>query len=159
MARRLGERLGDPRVARRSPTGSSALDRRPRGPGRATAWSAWRGSRRTAERAGLESTGVTAFRDAAVAAAIAMDYRARQHAGSTGLRYADSIEQSYCAHLMTATTGDGRVGRAADWAEAAREAAQAIADHGCRRGAELARWALGVRRDGPRRPRRGRTTN
>jgi DNA-binding CsgD family transcriptional regulator len=95
-----------------------------------------------AEAAGFEETGVSAFRDAATLAARAMDYREASHWINEGLRYADSIEQSHCAHVMSATSAmvswaDGR------WSEAAAQARQAVVDHGCRRGAETARWALG----------------
>ena len=89
-----------------------------------------------------ESTGVTAYRDAAVAALMAMDYSSSKELLAAGLRYADSVEQSYCAHQMSATTAmvdwaDGR------WTDATGQAGHAMADRGCRRGAEFARWTLG----------------
>ena len=95
----------------------------------------------SAERDGREETGVGAYRDAAAAAMFAMDYPIANRMLQAGLRYADSIEQSFCAHLMSATSAvvawaDGR------WDDAASEARHAMADRGCRRGAELARWAL-----------------
>ena len=95
-----------------------------------------------AERDGRESSGVGAYRDAAAVATFGMDYPTANRMLRAGLRYADSIEQSFCAHLMTATSAvvawaDGR------WDDAASEARHAMADRGCRRGAELARWALG----------------
>ena len=97
---------------------------------------------KAAERAGWESTGVSAFRDTSVLAAAAIDYRTADHWIDEGLRYADSIEQTYCAHLMRATSA--MVSWAgADPAEAQRRAKQAVADKGCRRGASMARWALG----------------
>ena len=93
------------------------------------------------ERAGNEGIGVTAYRDTAVHAIYAMDYSMANRMLDAGLRYADSVQQSYCAHLMSAGTAlvewaDGR------WVEAADQAGHAIADHGCRRGAEFGRWAL-----------------
>jgi len=95
-----------------------------------------------AERAGREETGVSAFRDAATMAASAMDYGAARRWIGEGLRYADSIEQSHCAHVMSATSA--LVSWAdAEWVEAATQARQALADRGCRRAAEMARWALG----------------
>jgi DNA-binding CsgD family transcriptional regulator len=95
-----------------------------------------------AEAAGYESTGVSAFRDAATLAARAMDYQGATRWINEGLRYADSIEQSHCAHVMSAT--EAMVSWAeARWGEAATVARQAVADHGCRRAAETARWALG----------------
>jgi DNA-binding CsgD family transcriptional regulator len=95
-----------------------------------------------AEKAGFEMTGVTAFRDASVWASRTMDYDTATGLIDEGLRYADQIEQSHCAHLMSATGaliawGDAR------WSDAAEGARQAVADHGCRKGANMARWALG----------------
>ena len=92
-------------------------------------------------RAGNEGLGVTAYRDTAVHAIYAMEYATANQMLAIGLRYADSVQQSYCAHLMSAGVAlvdwvDGR------WAEAAEQAGHAIADHGCRRGAEFGRWAL-----------------
>jgi DNA-binding CsgD family transcriptional regulator/tetratricopeptide (TPR) repeat protein len=95
-----------------------------------------------AEAAGYEETGVSAFRDAATLAARAMDYGGATRWINEGLRYADSIEQSHCAHVMSAT-GAMVAWAGARWADAADQARQAVADHGCRRAAETARWALG----------------
>jgi DNA-binding CsgD family transcriptional regulator/tetratricopeptide (TPR) repeat protein len=95
-----------------------------------------------AEAAGYESTGVSAFRDAATLAARTMDYRGATRWINEGLRYADSIEQSHCAHVMSAT-GAMVSWAEARWGEATTVARQAVADHGCRRAAETARWALG----------------
>jgi DNA-binding CsgD family transcriptional regulator len=96
----------------------------------------------SAEAAGYESTGVSAFRDAATLAARAMDYRGATHWINEGLRYADSIEQSHCAHVMSAT-GAMVSWAEARWPDAAAQARQAVADHGCRRAVNTARWALG----------------
>jgi DNA-binding CsgD family transcriptional regulator len=95
-----------------------------------------------AEAAGYEEVGVSAFRDAATLAARAMDYAGATRWINEGLRYADSIEQSHCAHVMSATSAmvswaEGR------WSDAAAQSSQAVADHGCRRAANTARWALG----------------
>ncbi|HEV8402051.1 MAG TPA: AAA family ATPase [Candidatus Limnocylindrales bacterium] len=92
--------------------------------------------------AGWESTGVTAFREASTIAAGALDYATAVHWIEEGVRYADSIEQSHCAHVMRATLA------MVSWAaaepdDARRRARQAIVDKGCRRGAATARWALG----------------
>lgn len=95
-----------------------------------------------AERAGLESTGVSAFRDAATLAANALDYGAAARWIGEGLRYADSIEQSHCAHVMSATSAMVSWARS-DLVDAQMRAGQAVADRGCRRGAAMARWALG----------------
>lgn len=95
-----------------------------------------------AERAGHEGTGVGAYRDGAFIATMAMEPAVAAGMLQAGLRYADAIEQSHCAHIMAATSSilawtDGR------WDEATSGAGQAIVDRGCRRGAEMARWALG----------------
>jgi len=95
-----------------------------------------------AEAAGYEETGVSAFRDAATLAARAMDYAGATRWINEGLRYADSIEQSHCAHVMSAT-GAMVSWAEARWAESAAQARQAVADHGCGRAANTARWALG----------------
>lgn len=97
---------------------------------------------RTAERAGWEGTGVTAFRDASTIAASVLDYRGAAAWIGEGLRYADSIEQSYCAHLMSSTMAMVSWG-AADLADAESRAKQSVADRGCRRAAMMARWVLG----------------
>ena len=55
-----------------------------------------------AERRGFESTGVSAFRDASLLASRMMDYRTATYWMGQGLRYADSIEQSFCAHVLRA---------------------------------------------------------
>jgi DNA-binding CsgD family transcriptional regulator len=95
-----------------------------------------------AERAGYEEVGVSAFRDAATLSARAMDYRGATRWLNEGLRYADSIEQSHCAHVMSATAAMVSWAEAR-WPDAATQARQAVADHGCQRAAETARWALG----------------
>jgi len=96
----------------------------------------------TAERDGREMNGVDAYRDGGMLAMFAMEYPTASRMLASGMRYADAIEQSHCAHVMAATTAmvawaDGR------WAEASGGAGQALADRGCRRAAEIARWALG----------------
>ena len=88
-------------------------------------------------------------------AATGMDYAAARHWLGEGVRYADSIEQSHCAHVMAATSAlvswaGGDVVRAQPprrarrWPTAAAGAAQ-----------RCSRRALGVRGHGSRRPRRG----
>jgi DNA-binding CsgD family transcriptional regulator len=95
-----------------------------------------------AERAGYEETGVSAFRDAATLAARILDYRDATRWINEGLRYADAIEQSHCAHVMSAT-GAMVAWAGSRWVDSATQARQAVADHGCRRAANTARWALG----------------
>src|SRR4029079_3509369 len=92
--------------------------------------------------AGWEGTGVTAFREASTIAASALDYAAAERWIGEGGRYADSVEQSHCAHVMRST--EAMVSWAgADPVEAKRRARQAIVDKGCGRGTFMARWALG----------------
>ena len=91
---------------------------------------------------GWEGTGVTAFREASTVAAAALDYDAAQRWIGEGVRYADSIEQSHCAHLMRSTHAMVSWA-AADLVDAERRANHAIVDKGCSRGTFTARWALG----------------
>ena len=91
---------------------------------------------------GWESTGVTAFREASTVAASALDYPAAVRWIDEGMRYADSIEQSHCAHVMRATLAMVSWA-AAEPSDAQRRARRAIVDKGCRRGAMTAHWALG----------------
>lgn len=91
---------------------------------------------------GFEDAGITAYRDAAVVAARAMDYRHAAEWIDEGLRYADAIEQSHCAHVMGSTSAlvawaEGR------WDEAVSRAERALADRGCDRARVMARWPLG----------------
>ena len=89
-----------------------------------------------------EEAGVTAFRDTAVMATRVMDYARAEAALAEGLAYADSIQQSHCAHIMAALTAetDWAAGR---WDDAVPSGEQAMADRGCLRAPNMARWALG----------------
>ena len=92
---------------------------------------------------GQEDAGVTAFRDAALTAAGAMDYPRASRLKDEGLRYADAVEQSYCAHVLTSTGAliawaEGR------WDEAVAMGSQALTERGSRRGVALARIPLGL---------------
>ena len=94
---RRRRRLAEPaRVARRRA-------RRPRRQGVAAGSRKVGDAAHMAERAGHEMSGVSAFRDAAVWAARSMDYAGADRFIAEGLRYADQIEQSHCAHVMSAT--------------------------------------------------------
>ena len=97
---------------------------------------------RDARKRGEEDGGVTAYRDGSVMAARVMDYRRAAALIEEGLRYADSIDQSHCAHIMAATGAlvawaDGR------WDESVALGRHALADRGCQRGAVMARWPIG----------------
>jgi len=95
-----------------------------------------------AERAGREGTGVSAYRDAAQMAMFAMEYPTAMRMIGAGVRYADSIEQSHCAHVMAATSAMVSWANG-DWVEAEQQAGHSMVDRGCRRGAEIAHWSLG----------------
>ncbi|HET8786457.1 MAG TPA: AAA family ATPase [Candidatus Limnocylindrales bacterium] len=88
-----------------------------------------------------EEAGVTAFRDTAVMATRVMDYPRAEAALSEGLAYADSIQQSHCAHIMSALTAE-TAWAGGQWDAAISAAEQAIADRGCRRAPAMARWPL-----------------
>jgi DNA-binding CsgD family transcriptional regulator len=140
MARTIGERLGDPDLVNAADWKEGVLDVMT---GNVAAGMARVGdAAHSAEAAGYESTGVSAFRDAATLAARSLSYQEATRWINEGLRYADSIEQSHCAHVMSAT-GAMVSWAEARWGEAATVARQAVADHGCRRAAETARWTLG----------------
>ncbi len=89
-----------------------------------------------------ESTGVTAFRVAAMVAVRVMDYGTAGIALREGLRYADEIEQSYCRHLMAATSAHA-AWAAGRWDEAVSIAELEMVEPGSRRGALGSRDALG----------------
>jgi DNA-binding CsgD family transcriptional regulator len=97
---------------------------------------------REARERGFEDCGVTAYRDAAVAAARAMDYRRAGGLIDEGLRYADAIEQSHCAHVM-ASTGAMVAWAEGRWNEAVALGEHAMADRGCDRAVVMARWPVG----------------
>jgi DNA-binding CsgD family transcriptional regulator len=100
------------------------------------------GVARRARNADRESVGATAYRVAAGLAVRVMDYGTAEVALREGLGYADEMEQSYCRHLMAATSAHvawagGR------WDEAVRIAGMEIVEPGSRRGALSSRDALG----------------
>ena len=72
-----------------------------------------------------------------------MDYQAARYWMSEGLRYADAIEQSFCAHVIRANTALVDWATGTDWSAADDRGRQAIADRGCLIGAARARWAVG----------------
>lgn len=90
---------------------------------------------------GLDETSITNYRLGASAAIGVLDYRQAAAWIGEGIAYADSIEQSYCSHIMKAVGGlvawgDGR------WDDAIGEAAQALMANGSIRGVAMARWPL-----------------
>ncbi|HET7181583.1 MAG TPA: AAA family ATPase, partial [Candidatus Limnocylindrales bacterium] len=59
---------------------------------------------REARDADFEGTGVTNYRMTADVAARIMEYPTSAAGVTEGIRYADAVEQSYCRHVMSATT-------------------------------------------------------
>ncbi len=97
---------------------------------------------RESERDHFEDNGVTAYRDAATVAVRVMRYRIAEDSIQQGVRYADSIEQSHCRHVMRAAAAliawaDGR------WDDAFTSGGQELVDKGCNRGAIGAEVAVG----------------
>ena len=93
-------------------------------------------------REGQEDTGVGCYRDAALLAVRAMDFREASVGLDEGLRYAESVEQTVCGHVLQSVAAlvswaNGR------WDEALQEGAQALSDPGSAGSRMLARWALG----------------
>ena len=97
---------------------------------------------RRARAARQESTGVTAFRWAAAAAVRVMAYPTAEIGLREGLRYADEIEQSYCRHVMAATSAN-LAWAAGRWDEAVAIAGIELVENGSRRGTLGSRDVLG----------------
>ena len=96
---------------------------------------------REAREAKMESTGVTAYRVAADVAFRVMEHAACRVGIEEGIRYADEIQQSYCRHVLAATSAlvawaDGR------WDEAVAAAELELVQRGSRRGTMGSRAAL-----------------
>ena len=93
-------------------------------------------------REGQEDTGVGCYRDVALLAIRAMDFREASEGLDEGLRYAESVEQTVCGHILQSAEAliswaDGR------WDDAQRQGGQALSDPGSAGSRMLARWALG----------------
>jgi DNA-binding CsgD family transcriptional regulator len=97
---------------------------------------------RGARAARQEGTGVTAFRWTAASAVRVMAYPVAEVGLREGLRYADEIEQSYCRHVMAATTAH-LAWAAGRWDEAVSIAAIELVEQGSRRGTLGSRDVLG----------------
>jgi DNA-binding CsgD family transcriptional regulator/tetratricopeptide (TPR) repeat protein len=97
---------------------------------------------RVAREARRESTGVTSYRMAAAFAMRVMDYERAEVCLREGLRYADEIQQSYCRHVMAATSAH-IAWAAGRWDEAIPIAEIEIVERGSRRGTLGSRDALG----------------
>ena len=97
---------------------------------------------RDARQARLEATGVTSYRMAAAFAIRVMDYQRAEVGLTEGLRYADEIQQSYCRHVLAATSAHA-AWAAGRWHEAIPIAEIEIVERGSRRGTLGSRDALG----------------
>ena len=89
-----------------------------------------------------EDAAVTAYRDAAVAAVRNLQYDSARELIEDGLRYADAVEQSYCARVMgaAAAIADWAAG---NWDEAVVRGEHALAEGGSERARIMALWPLG----------------
>jgi DNA-binding CsgD family transcriptional regulator len=97
---------------------------------------------RSAREARLESTGVTAYRWAAALAIRVMDYPRAVIGLHEGLRYADEIEQSYCRHVLAATSAHV-AWAGGQWDDAIAAGEIELVERGSRRGTLGSRDALG----------------
>ena len=96
---------------------------------------------REARDAHFESTGVTSYRITADVAARVMEYQVAEVAVGEGIKFADEIEQSYCRHILSATSA------LLAWASGRWDAAVSVAElelvqRGSRRGSIGSRAAL-----------------
>jgi DNA-binding CsgD family transcriptional regulator len=90
----------------------------------------------------LESAGVTAYRTAGAVAVRLMDYGQAEIGVREGLRYADEVQQSYCRHVMAATSAH-LAWAAGRWDEALEIGGIELVERGSRRGTIGSRHALG----------------
>ncbi len=92
--------------------------------------------------AGDEDTSISLYRDVALLAIRAMDYREARRAIVEGLRYAESVEQTSCGHSLGSCDAlvawsEGR------WDDALRLGGHALSDGGAAASRNMAQWALG----------------
>jgi DNA-binding CsgD family transcriptional regulator len=96
----------------------------------------------TVRGSGAEDSGVSCYRDVALLAIRAMDYREASDGLAEGLRYAESVEETFCGHWLASSEAlvswaDGR------WDDAHRQGSQAISDPGSAGSRVMASWAVG----------------
>jgi DNA-binding CsgD family transcriptional regulator len=101
-----------------------------------------RGIADAARSAGEEDTSISRFRDIALFAIRAMDYREARVAIAEGLRYAESVEQTSCGHSLGScdalvSWSEGR------WDDALRQGGHALSDGGAGASMNMAQLALG----------------
>jgi DNA-binding CsgD family transcriptional regulator len=97
---------------------------------------------RRARDARLESTGVTTYRIAAALAIRLLDYPTAELGVREGMRYSDEIEQSYCRHVIAATSAH-LAWAAGRWDEAVEIGGVEMLERGSRRATIGSRHALG----------------
>jgi DNA-binding CsgD family transcriptional regulator len=91
---------------------------------------------------GAEDVGVGCYRDETLLAIRMLDFRRAGAGLAEGLRYAESVQQSYSGHSLASAQavlswGDGR------WDDAVRQGGQALSDPGSSGSHAIAGWALG----------------
>ena len=91
---------------------------------------------------GHEDNGVGCYRDVALLAMRAMDFREASIGLAEGLRYAESVEQTICGHFLASSEAlvswaDGR------FDDALRQGGHALSDPGSAASRAMAQWALG----------------
>ncbi len=95
-----------------------------------------------ARSAGDEDSSISLYKEVALFAMRAMDYREARVAIAEGLRYAESVEQTYCGHSLGSC--DALVlWSEGSWDEALRQGGHALSDAGAGASRNMARWALG----------------
>ena len=95
-----------------------------------------------ARAAGEEDLSISRFRDVALFAIRAMDYRSARVGIAEGLRYAESVEQTSCGHSLGSC--DALVlWSEGSWDDALRQGGHALSDRGAGASMNMARWALG----------------
>lgn len=95
-----------------------------------------------ARASGEEDTGVGCYRDVALYAMRALEYREAQSGLAEGLRYAESVQQSYCGHVLASCAALVSWAQG-EWEDALRQGGQALSDPGSGWSHDLARWAIG----------------
>src|SRR5262249_36239566 len=96
---------------------------------------------REARDSDFEATGVTNYRITGDVAARLMEYPTSAIRVGEGIRYADAVEQSYCRHVMAATSAI--IGWASgDWDQAVQIAELELVQRGSRRGSIGSRAVL-----------------
>jgi DNA-binding CsgD family transcriptional regulator len=96
---------------------------------------------REARDARFEATGVTNYRITGDVAARVMEYATSAIGVAEGIRYADEIEQSYCRHVMAATSAIISWTRG-EWDQAVETAELELVQRGSRRGSIGSRAVL-----------------